>query len=495
MDGQVCNYSHDDLGRIASANCGAPWSQSFSYDPFGNITKSGSGNFNSPGYDQTTNRFISPPNPFGFYPTYDANGNLTWDTVHSYSWDADGRMSCVDGIAITYDALGREVEQAAGGNCSTTGTSYKQIVYGPGGDKLALMNGQTLNKAFVPLPGGDTAVYTSSGLAYYRHADWLGSSRLDSTPARSMFSATAYAPFGENYDGSGTTDLSFTGQNQDTVPGLYDFMFREYSPSEGRFVSPDPLGTGAVSMTDPQSWNRYAYVGNTPLNATDPLGLLRHLVCDAEGNCFIVGGGDDGLFNGGAFGGAGGNYGGGAPFQFSPITAPTSQLADWEQQSVLRYLSGVPWLKISGNHVLINIGHTLIYAADGKSIIDRVYWWDAEVIGSAQQGGFATTTGGGVTPIHVGCQTCHVQNFVPLLSCDVQKCTPEQKAEWCATGKETADGMLKWTGQKHTGPLAWAGLGFLALKVEALGTPLAVVAEGQAMAAYTANYFDDICGK
>ena len=79
--------------------------------------------------------------------------------------------------SLTYDALGRMVEQNRSG-------VYKQIVYAPTGGKLALMNGQTLSKAFVPLPAGATAVYTSSGLAYYRHSDWLGSSRLATTPSR-----------------------------------------------------------------------------------------------------------------------------------------------------------------------------------------------------------------------------------------------------------------------------------------------------------------------
>ena len=46
---------------------------------------------------------------------------------------------------------------------------------------------------------------------------------------RAMYSDTAYAPFGEPYAQAGTPDLSFTGQNQDTVGGLYDFLFREYS--------------------------------------------------------------------------------------------------------------------------------------------------------------------------------------------------------------------------------------------------------------------------
>jgi RHS repeat-associated protein len=160
----------------------------------------------------------------------------------------------------------RVVEQQAGG-------INTQIVYSPLG-KIALMNGSTLVKAFVPLPGGGTAVYNSSGLAYYRHPDWLGSSRLTSDYSRALYSSSSYAPFGEQYAVTGTADPSFTGQNSDTVSSLYDFLFRRESPSQGRWISPDPLGIGAVDITDPQTWNRYAYVGNRPLSNIDPLGLV-----------------------------------------------------------------------------------------------------------------------------------------------------------------------------------------------------------------------------
>ena len=74
------------------------------------------------------------------------------------------------------------------------------------------MNGQTLTKAFINLPGGRTAIYNSSGLAYFRHADWLGSSRMTSTAGRAPFSTSAYAPYGEQYAVSGASDPSFTGQ-------------------------------------------------------------------------------------------------------------------------------------------------------------------------------------------------------------------------------------------------------------------------------------------
>jgi RHS repeat-associated protein len=281
-DSQTCSYSYDDLQRLSSGNCGVLWTQNFTYDSFGNITKAGSSAF-APTYSFTTNQFTAIP---GRSVKYDTNGNLLTDNLNSYTWDAYGNMSTVNTgsatVTATYDALGRMVENNAGGK-------YIQIIYGPNGKKLATATGQTLVKAFIALPGGAKAIYNSTGLAYYRHPDWLGSSRLTSTAPKStsMYSSTAYAPFGEVQmnQTSGTADASFTGQDQDTASNLYDFTFRRYSPSQGRWISPDPLGRGAVRLTNPQSWNRYAYVKNNPLALTDPAGLV-----DCAGDC----GGDDG---------------------------------------------------------------------------------------------------------------------------------------------------------------------------------------------------------
>jgi RHS repeat-associated protein len=127
----------------------------------------------------------------------------------------------------------------------------------------------------VPLPGGDTAVYNGSGLNYIRRMDTLGSSRLATTWAHAVYSKEAYAPFGENYNEAGTTDRSFTGQDSDLTQnaGLYDFKFRKLDSTAGRWLSPDPSGWNAVDLTHPQTLNRYAYVGNSPLTQADSDGL------------------------------------------------------------------------------------------------------------------------------------------------------------------------------------------------------------------------------
>jgi RHS repeat-associated protein len=304
---QVYQPSSSTVLRVDDGFLGdaSDWSQTFSYDAFGNISKNGSATF-AASYNSATNQISSVG---GFTPTYDANGNTLTDPAHAYSWDSAGKPVTIDSVNMTYDALGRMVEQNQAG-------VYTQFVYGPHGGKLAIMSGQTLQKAIIPLVGGAQAVYNASGLLYYGHSDHLGSIRLGSTPTRTMSFDIAYAPFGETYASSGSTDPAFTGQRQDTVTGLFDFPAREYS-NEGRWPSPDPAGITAFHLVDPQSLNRYAYVRNTPMSLVDLTGLDE---CTASADVLHVHGRhirraleDSSCGNGGVSGGGGGIGGGGDP--------------------------------------------------------------------------------------------------------------------------------------------------------------------------------------
>jgi len=113
-----------------------------------------------------------------------------------------------------------------------------------------------------------------------------------------MSSSTAIAPFGERYAQSGTTDVNFTGQNQDTLSGVYGFPAREYGATSGRWPSPDPSGLAAVHPGHPQSWSCSADVQNDPLSLTDPLGL--DAICSGGTMfCYVGSGGGGGDGDGG----------------------------------------------------------------------------------------------------------------------------------------------------------------------------------------------------
>jgi len=300
---QTCTYGYDDLGRIRKVDCGSAWVQTFGPNPgdsnpvgadvFGNLSKTGSNHGTSFQPTYTTN---PPTNQIQGY-SYDVDGFVEntgsgpGSTV--YNWDADGHVTCVtpyssNSITMTYDALGRVVEKGGGGNCQCTGGSctHTQFVYGPLGDKVGLMNGQTVVSGRVPLAAGAVAKYTAGPtLAAYWHTDWQGSVRFASTPGRTMYYDAGIAPFGEHYAETGSSTGVFGGMIQDTVVGMYDTPNREYDTISGRWLSPDPAGLAAVDLTNPQSLNRYAYVMNNPTTLVDPSGLDPFQPCQSEFNC------------------------------------------------------------------------------------------------------------------------------------------------------------------------------------------------------------------
>jgi RHS repeat-associated protein len=118
-------------------------------------------------------------------------------------------------------------------------------------------------------------------------ADQLGTPRMviDKTGSLAGVTRHDYLPFGEELPanvgwrasapGYGVGDgvrQQFTGYEGDAETGLDYAQARYYAKGQGRFASADPLQASA-SAINPQSWNRYAYVGNNPLNSADPTGM------------------------------------------------------------------------------------------------------------------------------------------------------------------------------------------------------------------------------
>src|ERR1044072_7633675 len=136
----------------------------------------------------------------------------------------------------------------------------------------------------------------SSG-THWLVSDHLGTPRMviDHTGSLGGIKRHDYLPFGEElrsqqglrtealgYSSGDGVRQQFTQYERDIESDLDYAHARYYSSTQGRFTGADiPLMD--QYKTEPQSWNLYVYVGNKPLNYTDPFGLWKKRK-DCEGN-------------------------------------------------------------------------------------------------------------------------------------------------------------------------------------------------------------------
>jgi len=129
------------------------------------------------------------------------------------------------------------------------------------------MNNQTTSFAYTDHPGNVSAWTNASG-------------------ALVSGSLARYEPYGGYRTKPASTinpdisDRGFTSHRQNNTGG-YDMGLiymnaRYYLPEVGRFISADTI---VPEPSNPQSFNRYAYVQNNPVNITDPTG---HRECYQE---------------------------------------------------------------------------------------------------------------------------------------------------------------------------------------------------------------------
>jgi len=268
-------YHYDDLARLIYASDGVNLSQTYSYDPYGNISTSGSPASWMPTYaTPNTNQYqaVSTCGNSGAIG-YDPDGNLLCDSFNTYTWNAKNKMTSVtssENVTLRYDGQNRRVESS--GEFGPT-----EYLYAPGLGPVASMNGQNTVEADLPLPGGGKAIYNPYSFEYgYTHTDWRGDVRLSTTQSGGQFdelSRVAYSPFGEQYNISCCEFWFDSTSGSVAVTNGYDMPNRTLHGVQGRWLNPDPAGTASVDPSNPQTWNRYAYVMNNPLSFIDPTGL------------------------------------------------------------------------------------------------------------------------------------------------------------------------------------------------------------------------------
>jgi len=271
----VENYTYDAVNRLATATETGVWSQTYGYDAYGNrwlsassgvpvssLTPTSSTNFNA-----ATNRLTGSN-------TYDSRGNLTTYGSYTLAYDGEGRVVTASGVTPStkyeYDGTGNRVRAHSCSGSTTceagSGASTTLFVY------------DAFGRLAVEYRPDAVAAATS----YYTQ-DHLGSTRLETNASGQAVKCTDYVPFGEEIPAgygsrsscfnSNDNRIKYTGKERDGETGLDYFLARYYSGALGRFTSPDPLMASA-RKSDPQTWNRYAYVSNNPTNRIDPDGLF-----------------------------------------------------------------------------------------------------------------------------------------------------------------------------------------------------------------------------
>jgi RHS repeat-associated protein len=288
-------FFYDTHARLTAATLSRPdqpgsLTQSYQYDAFGNlIARTTGGVLQSNPTDNTTNHLSTA------YAEYDAAGNqVRWQSVGAAIYHA------------TYDAVGTvgelDVENVTGaGPMFFVYTASDERIWSHDGAanvghwKLRDLDGKVL-RDFVDNWNTPSTPWSVSRDYFYRDGallaaatptttlhfslDHLGSPRVITDNGRVRMGFHHYLPFGEEWlDGTGSQEgevMKFTGHERDKDPAGstadLDYMHaRYYSAAWGRFMSMDPAPQ-SVDMKSPESWNRYTYVANNPLNSTDPDG-------------------------------------------------------------------------------------------------------------------------------------------------------------------------------------------------------------------------------
>jgi RHS repeat-associated protein len=229
---------------------------------------------------------------------YDAAGNETSDNFHSYSYDAEGNVLQVDlgsTAQYVYDASNRRVRVQ-------TSSATNEYVFDPFGQRIStwVTSSNFGREGSIYMNGEQIAYHAFDGTTYFQHRNLLGTVRIRTNYLGQTSATESSLPYGDRFQQTGSVngpaqDIDeYAGQDNDSESGTSHAQFRQYSSTQGRWMSPDPYD-GSYDTLNPQSLNRYTYALNSPLFATDPSGLNGDGDCDdPDSDCDGSNGGGSG---------------------------------------------------------------------------------------------------------------------------------------------------------------------------------------------------------
>lgn len=263
--GSFGKIQYDDLNRLTSLTNGAG-SFSYAYDSIGNIKTNSESSTTQYAYN-AANRPHAVTNANGIRYLYDLNGNVANRGGMRLVYNVNNQMSAVLRPTMTVQC-GYAADGARLWKSNATNSLQVWI-----GNTYEEKNGQVLFHIYA---GGQlvcTFDSTGTNVFQYYHPSVLTSTSIQTDTNGNPTQRFEYSGFGQTRYTQSTSAFApsrrYTGQVLDDDTGLYYYNFRYYDPLLGRFVQPDDI---IPNLSDPQSWNRYAYCHNNPLRFTDPTG-------------------------------------------------------------------------------------------------------------------------------------------------------------------------------------------------------------------------------
>ncbi|HEX8618084.1 MAG TPA: peptidoglycan DD-metalloendopeptidase family protein [Thermoanaerobaculia bacterium] len=295
-------YGYDAFSRLSTitTTAGAAYTaESRSYDNFGNYLFS-SYKYCTANPDGTRGpcaQTATQPRPVAGTTnryadlTYDTAGNVTRDdqtpdAPRRYAYDATGMMTSYKRDEIDFRYLYTPDDERIAAVQRITGSDG--IIRNKTTFTLRNFNNQllsvfTMNTGSSTLQWKEDEIWRGSALLARRTPsavthyalDHLGSPRAITNSSGALVGTQEFTPFGTGGT-SNSGALQFTAHERDAAnllngtESMPDYMHaRYYDVDGGRFLSVDPAG---YNPKRPQSWNRYAYVMNNPVNNSDPDG-------------------------------------------------------------------------------------------------------------------------------------------------------------------------------------------------------------------------------
>ncbi|WP_148283070.1 MULTISPECIES: DddA-like double-stranded DNA deaminase toxin [Kitasatospora] len=221
---------------------------------------------------------------------YDQLGNTTAVTETSgtttLAWNGEDKLASVtktgqaQATSYLYDADGNQLIRRNPGK-TTLNLGSDEVTLDTAANSLT-------DTRYYSAPGGISIARTTgptgaSALAY-QASDPHGTANVQiNVDAAQTTTRRPTDPFGnprgtQPAPNTWAGDKGFVGGTKDDTTGLTNLGAREYQPTTGRFLNPDPL----LDAGNPQQWNGYAYSDNDPVNSSDPSGLITNALADGD---------------------------------------------------------------------------------------------------------------------------------------------------------------------------------------------------------------------